>query len=446
MRAFFKKFIIVLCILFFFILILMLIYKVLPLFGVNPTIPSLEEKIDTDGDSLSDNDELNKYFTNPNKKDSDDDGLDDNDEIYKYKSNPNKKDSDDDDLDDKLEIEKGTNPNNNDSDGDGLLDGKAQYAGNKEVAPIDPNPLVANAPRGVWQKHVQIQQKGNIPYYLTTLYQYDPSKNALKDDINIDKLKNSDNFFDELIQTPFFTSLASTTLNFRLDNGGVVMHSQTKKEIYDYVVSDAKKKLSKNEYELFQLALKTFGVKDSIDAWQKQFGYNDLYDEAFRVGTNNNMREGQLYFKDKHGYEHVLWLWRGDYLALGSGAEMGLYRMNEKNSNHWDAVEFSLPMTLSLYDYYSNNNVDHIFSWRPVNKQWWITGFNPKKPDANASRQILIGTIDFSSYKEMYKSLKNNTIKDRDMKNFVIFDDSKYLVWICWYEEYMQFNRLNRFF
>ena len=38
------------------------------------------------------------------------------------------------------------------------------------VAPIDPDPLVANAPRGVWQKHVKTQQNSNIPYYLTTLY------------------------------------------------------------------------------------------------------------------------------------------------------------------------------------------------------------------------------------------------------------------------------------
>ena len=437
MKKFIKGVFKLLFIIIILFLLLSLIYKTLPLFGINVSTIDIGNSIDTDGDSLSDEDEINKYFTDPNKKDTDGDGLNDNEEIYKYKTDPNKVNTDDDGFDDKEEVELGLDPNNSDTDGDGLLDGMAQYAGDTEVAPADPEPLSSNAPSGIWQKHVQIQQKGNIPYYLTELYTYDPEQSILnkENEINFDTIKNSNNVFNELIKAPFFTSLASKTLNFRLDNGGVILHSQTKKEVYDYTLKQAKSKLSDSQYQTFLNVVKTLKVEESIDMWQKQFGYNDLYDDAFRAGTNGNMREAQLYFKDKNAKEYVLWLWRGDYLSLGSGAEMGIYTMSDVNSNHWDAVDFSLPMTLSLYNYYSSSNVEHIFSWRPVNKQWWITGFNPKLPDPNVKKEVLIGTIDFSSYKDMYSSLKTTTLSDRDMKKFVMFDDDRFLVWICWYEE-----------
>lgn len=47
-------------------------------------------------------------------------------------------------------------------------------------------------------------------------------------------------------------------------------------------------------------------------------------------------------------------------------------------TDHYDAVDFELLMTLSLYNYYSRNNIGHVFSWLPTTEQWWITGFNSK--------------------------------------------------------------------
>lgn len=82
-------------------------------------------KIDTDGDGLSDNDEINRYFTNPNKVDTDGDGLSDNEEINSYFTDAQKSDTDSDGLGDGDEINKYfTDPNNSDTDGDGLLDGE----------------------------------------------------------------------------------------------------------------------------------------------------------------------------------------------------------------------------------------------------------------------------------------------------------------------------------
>ncbi|MFA6307559.1 MAG: L,D-transpeptidase family protein [Patescibacteria group bacterium] len=86
--------------------------------------------IDSDGDSLSDHDELNIYFTDPYSPDTDGDGYDDGLEIklgYSPRYGENKKliqvDSDNDYLNDKWELVLGTGLINPDSDGDLYLDG-----------------------------------------------------------------------------------------------------------------------------------------------------------------------------------------------------------------------------------------------------------------------------------------------------------------------------------
>jgi outer membrane protein OmpA-like peptidoglycan-associated protein/opacity protein-like surface antigen len=79
---------------------------------------------DTDGDGISDGDEVLKYHTNPLKKDTDGDGLSDYDEIFKYHTDPLKVDTDGDGLSDGDEVLKyHTDPLKVDTDGDGLSDG-----------------------------------------------------------------------------------------------------------------------------------------------------------------------------------------------------------------------------------------------------------------------------------------------------------------------------------
>ena len=91
---------------------------------------------DTDGDTLSDGDEVNTYLTNPLAADTDNDGMSDNYEIT-HQLNPLVKDSEGDKDNDGLsninEMLAKADPNNADTDGDGILDGQ------------DSNPLVANS-------------------------------------------------------------------------------------------------------------------------------------------------------------------------------------------------------------------------------------------------------------------------------------------------------------
>lgn len=116
----------------------------------NPTAVNL----DSDGDGLTDNDEVSVHLTDPNKADSDDDGLDDKEEIELesdpldadtdndtlqdgievslHLTNPLKKDTDGDTIDDNDELDQGLNPRKTDSDDDGLQDDFEQATSNTD--------------------------------------------------------------------------------------------------------------------------------------------------------------------------------------------------------------------------------------------------------------------------------------------------------------------------
>ena len=87
-------------------------------YGTNPA------KQDTDNDGLSDGAEINTYGTDPLKQDTDSDGLLDGEEINTYHTDAFTADSDGDTLNDGAEVKiYGTDPHKTDSDGDTLSDG-----------------------------------------------------------------------------------------------------------------------------------------------------------------------------------------------------------------------------------------------------------------------------------------------------------------------------------
>jgi hypothetical protein len=74
---------------------------------VHNTAPSLG---DTDGDGLSDGEEVNAHGSDPGQADTDGDGLSDGDEVNTYQSSPLLTDTDGDDFGDALEVREGTDP------------------------------------------------------------------------------------------------------------------------------------------------------------------------------------------------------------------------------------------------------------------------------------------------------------------------------------------------
>jgi hypothetical protein len=105
---------------------------------------------DPDHDGLTNLEEF-LHGTDPNNPDTDGDGVSDGDEVHKYHTDPLNPDTDGDGLSDGEEIRLGTNPLNPDTDGDGIPDGIEVKLGL--------NPLVADPTTAV-QGHV-IDQSGN---------------------------------------------------------------------------------------------------------------------------------------------------------------------------------------------------------------------------------------------------------------------------------------------
>lgn len=130
-----------------------------------------------------------------------------------------------------------------------------------------------------------------------------------------------------------------------------------------------------------------------FDCWQQYFGYNDLYDLVFYLGTD--MKKAKFDF-NHNGQDYILWAWKGDYINLGAGAELGIYKsfIEVGSSNiQWKVDKaLALPMTLKLQ--YRGVTIMY---YNPSKKQWWITGFDPYYKDVKATDLTATFTIDFSA-------------------------------------------------
>ncbi|EPR11481.1 DUF4474 domain-containing protein [Ruminiclostridium papyrosolvens] len=160
------------------------------------------------------------------------------------------------------------------------------------------------------------------------------------------------------------------------------------------------------------------------DALQQYGGYNDLYDIVFYLATDMGRKKFPFKVGEKgNEKEYIVWLWKGDYLNLGAGAETGIYTGGEP---HWFSdVDNAMPMTLSLRDKDGNS----IFEWDPQKKNWWCTGFNPKYQNVKAADLISVGTIDFSQHLDMWESFYNQYKFNRKVWSF---DTSKHIATYKW--------------
>ena len=123
----------------------------------------------------------------------------------------------------------------------------------------------------------------------------------------------------------------------------------------------------------------------TFDCWQKYFGYNKLYDIIFDIGTS--MKSDYVDFSDGTT-SYRLWYWRGDYINLGAGAEMGIYH---GGGPHW-LVDTDLAVDMSMTLSYKGESIINYST-----NTWWITGFNPAYQNVRAEDLVATYTITFDS-------------------------------------------------
>lgn len=278
-----------------------------------------------------------------------------------------------------------SNPTKEDTDGDGLFDGKAVVIEGKTAIPKDQEPKIKNGIDGIWTKQVEqlLKLKDTANYHET-------------------EIRNIALLIKKYCNGEMATIAGAFLLNFVQDTDGQAYHSQP-------------------------------------NTWQRYFGYNDLYDDVFRIGSYMHYLPIDFSTPDE---KYRLWMWKGDYWNLHSGAEIGLYCSPESYSgnDHYDVIDFEVPMTLSLYSYNSNTDIDTIFAWAPDEPQWWVTGFSGQNPEflyPDENKMVAVGSIDLSGYTDIYEGLKkekydeNGSEKKRLINRYLVFDDTSSTVWVC---------------
>ena len=149
------------------------------------------------------------------------------------------------------------------------------------------------------------------------------------------------------------------------------------------------------------------------DALQRFGGYNSLYDVVFDYATS---MEAQQFVFTYNGQDYSLWAWKGDYLNLGAGAELGIYSrltINGLETPHWLVdLDLARPMSMEL----RNTKGELIASYSPDEPQWWITSFNPYYQKVQACNLNVTYTVDFSGSKGMYHAFTNSSSFTKDKR------------------------------
>ena len=126
---------------------------------------------------------------------------------------------------------------------------------------------------------------------------------------------------------------------------------------------------------------------------QMFFGYNDLYDVAFDIGTDMKTDKFEFSYGDM---DYVFWIWKGDYLNLGAGAEIGIYY---GGGNHKRASS-ALAMYMQINLYVDGKHVGTVAS-----TEWWQTIFDSNSLKIDASRISVEYILDFHNV-GMYYAFK----------------------------------------
>ena len=159
----------------------------------------------------------------------------------------------------------------------------------------------------------------------------------------------------------------------------------------------------------------------SLNAWQRNFGFTDLYDNA-AVFTTMFYQTLKIDF-DYNGLMWRLQWWKGQYGVL-EGAEMGVYTKKPENKDapFYKCAENEnlLEMYFEYYQTAADYNKGNPLFTRYEQEHWWITGF--KFGTCNPSKNVLKAVLfarDTKMADGIENGLKNVTDKNGKVNGFV---------------------------
>jgi RHS repeat-associated protein len=146
-------------------------------------------------------------------------------------------------------------------------------------------------------------------------------------------------------------------------------------------------------------------ITSAAQAPQLLGGYNDVYDKVFDATCHTAPPEKfDFTYGDKN---YVVWAWKGDYLNLGAGAEIGFYSQDKDDTDeHWGADQdgYIPKMTMSLRG--AGAGGAEIVGFAPDKAQNWVAGWKPSMQKTYPKDLAATMTVDFSNNKGMLKAFE----------------------------------------
>lgn len=116
----------------------------------------------------------------------------------------------------------------------------------------------------------------------------------------------------------------------------------------------------------------------SDDPWQRNFGYNEIYDNAagLTLMIIDTVRI-KFPYKDK---DWMIQAWKGQYGLVLVGAEVGVYnKPKTRKLEHYDCVAdndlLRMEMEVQKLEKVDGKSKWNTIIYRPYDEYWWITGF-----------------------------------------------------------------------
>lgn len=148
-----------------------------------------------------------------------------------------------------------------------------------------------------------------------------------------------------------------------------------------------------------------FYYTDDKDCWQKNFGFNEVYD-TFAPITMMYYDTVRTTF-EYGGKEWLIQIWKGQYGMAFVGGEVGVYtRPLGSSGSHFvcaDKEDWLYMETAFMWDEYETGEYRAVFN-RDYDKYWWATGFVVGFPNGSL-RQTL----------KEFRLITHITFKDAEM-------------------------------
>lgn len=174
------------------------------------------------------------------------------------------------------------------------------------------------------------------------------------------------------------------------------------------------------------------------DPWQRNFGFNAVYDQAapFTVMYMDTVR--MKFRHDAQKLDYMIQFWKGQYGFVFVGCEIGVYtKPTSRKIEHYDCGtdEQALKMEMSMYQ---NGKWEFTRTYRTY---WWPTGFIPGMLDRFADRSSLVMTAritlkDSQMTRAFVSAMKgqgfkqvNHTVTHKNYDQFQVKGND---VYVCW--------------